>query len=93
MDKLLPEAVDELTRYADRHLRREELLLRVRGYPRLAEHRAEHDEYRARVASLRAQLHRRDIGVRATNFLNAWWKEHILKSDMDYARYFQRLLK
>jgi hemerythrin len=92
-EKLLPRAIDELSKYAERHLRREELLLRVRGYPRLAEHKAEHDEYRVKVASLRGQIFRRDIGVRVTNFVDGWWRQHILTSDQDYARYFQRLLK
>ena len=90
--KLLPRVADELTRYAEGHLRREELLLGLWKYPRFEEHRAEHDHYRARVETLLNQLARRDIGVRVTNFLCAWWREHILTSDQAYARHF-RLLK
>src|SRR5437764_6261553 len=69
-EKLVPGALDELSDYADRHLRREETLLRARGYPRLTQHLAEHDYYRTRVAALRTQLFRRDIAVRVTNFLS-----------------------
>jgi hemerythrin len=92
-EKVVADAVEQLTRYADRHLRREELLLRMRRYPRYEEHKAEHDDYRAKVARLREQLARRDAGVRVSNFVNAWWRHHILTSDLDYARYFLRLLK
>src|SRR4051794_29407286 len=91
--KLVADAVEQLSRYADRHLRREELLLRIRGYPRYPEHKAEHDDYRAKVGLLREQLARRDVGVRVSNFVSAWWRHHILTSDLDYARYFLRLLK
>src|SRR4051794_2436240 len=67
---LVADAVEQLTRYADRHLRREEMLLRIRRYPRYAEHKAEHDDYRANVAALRAQLGRRRARVRVSNFVN-----------------------
>jgi hemerythrin len=80
----IEEAVQQLGVYADQH---------VRQYPGYAEHKAEHDEYRVKVARLREQLARRDVGLRVSNFLTAWWRHHILTSDQDYARYFQRLLK
>jgi hemerythrin len=82
--------IDQLTKYADWHLRREELLLKIRGYPAYAEHRAEHDDYRVKVARLRTQLSRRDIGFRVVNFLSGWWRYHILTSDREYAEFFQR---
>lgn len=82
-------ALKELNRYAERHLQREELVLRVRGYPGYAEHKAEHDVYRTKLASLQAHSDRRDIGIRVVNFLTEWWRFHILTSDQQYARFFR----
>ena len=85
-----PAALKELHRYAEWHLQREELVLRVRGYPGYAEHKAEHDAYRKKAASLQVYADRRDLGIRIVNFLAEWWKFHILISDQRYARYLRQ---
>ena len=85
-----PGIIEKMAECAERHSQREELVLRVRGYPDYLEHKAEHEEYRKRIAALRAQPDRRDMGVRVANFLNEWLKLHILISDQEYARYFRR---
>ncbi|MBZ5726335.1 MAG: bacteriohemerythrin [Acidobacteriia bacterium] len=89
-DKLIAAALEKVTRYAHWHLRREELVLRVRSYPGYEEHKAEHEAYREKVTFLQANSHRRDLGIRMTNFLNQWWRHHILTSDQQYARFFRR---
>ena len=86
---LVSKALMKVNEYAERHLRREELLLRIRGYPGYNEHKAEHDSYRKKVASLRVHADRRDLQVRITNFLTEWWRFHILTSDQRYARHFR----
>jgi hemerythrin len=85
----LPTALSRMNRYAEQHLQREELLLRIRGYPGYAEHKAEHDEYRKKLSSLQVYSDRRDLGVRIANFLAEWWKFHILNTDQRYARFFR----
>ena len=87
--KLAPAALQGVVDYAERHLQREELVLRVRGYPGYLDHKAEHDLYRQRVASLRVPAGRRDLTIRIANFLTEWWRSHILTSDQQYARYFR----
>jgi hemerythrin len=79
----------KVTKYGERHLQREELMLRLRGYPGYAEHRAEHDAYRNKVASFQLQYDRRDLGIRIANFLTEWWRSHILISDQQYGHFFQ----
>jgi len=83
-------ALAEIMQYAERHLQQEELVLRVRGYPGYADHKAEHDAYRKKVASLQALAGRRDFAVRLTNLVTEWWRFHILVTDQQYARYFRR---
>ena len=91
MEPLAPATLAGLVRYAEQHLQREELLLRVRGYPGYAEHKAEHDAYRQKVASFQLYSERRDLGILIANFLTDWWKSHILGSDRPYARFFQSM--
>jgi hemerythrin len=86
---LVESSLRELQSYAERHLLREELVLRVRGYPYYEQHKAEHDAYREKLASLMGQLGRHDLEIRIANFLTEWWHYHILTSDQDYARFFQ----
>ena len=83
------EQLAEAKAYADEHLAQEELLLRVRGYPEYAEHKAEHDAYREKAAALQAQAGRRDFSVRLANFITEWWRFHILVSDQRYAKFFR----
>ncbi|MGA2148008.1 MAG: hemerythrin family protein [Bryobacteraceae bacterium] len=82
-------ALKELNRYAESHLQREELVLRIRGYPRYAEHKAEHDDYRARLAYLLVYSERGDFLVRLSNFVTEWWRFHVQGTDQEYARYFR----
>lgn len=86
---LAPAALQGVVDYAERHLQREELVLRVRGYPGYLDHKAEHDRYRQRVPSLQVQAGRRDLAIRIANFLTEWWRSHILTSDQKYASFFQ----
>src|SRR5271157_3698813 len=80
-----PAALKEVNRSAEWHLQREELVLRIRGYPGYREHKAEHDAYRKKAASLQVHSDRRDLGIGIVNFLTEWWKFHILISDQQYA--------
>jgi hemerythrin len=84
-----PIALERLEKYGSRHLLREEMVLRVRGYPHYLEHKAEHDVYRQKFLALQANLARRDLAIRVVNFLTEWWKSHIMISDQEYARYFR----
>ena len=88
-DRLASGTLEKLLAYSEYHLRREELILRVRGFPGYALHLAEHDEYRAKIAHLRETAVRTNRGIRIVNFLEGWWRNHILTSDRKYAEYFQ----
>jgi hemerythrin len=88
-EELVTTTLKELSHYAEWHLQREELVLRVRGYPGYAEHKAEHDNYRTKIAALQGLAERGDFGVRITNFVTEWWRFHVLGSDQEYARYFR----
>ena len=84
------EWLEEAHHYAQWHMLREELVLRIRGYPGLEAHKAEHQVYRQKIEALKAMSDRRDFTVRLTNFLNEWWRYHILISDQEYGRHFRK---
>jgi hemerythrin len=82
-------ALEKLIQYAENHLRKEELILHVRGFPGYSEHKEEHDEYRAKLADMQASPHQTNRAVRLANFLALWWRHHIMTSDQKYAAFFR----
>ena len=74
-----------LADYAERHFADEETLMRVKGYPRLAEHMAQHAKFRAQMASLNAILTVQGpsiaLLVETNQKVMHWLVEHIRKTD------------
>jgi hemerythrin-like metal-binding protein len=83
-------ALERLNHYAEGYLVREEMVLRIRGYPEFREHQAEHDFYRATLGEMIP--HGTDLTNirRIGKFLSSWWREHIMVSDQRYAAYFRK---
>lgn len=80
-------AMDALRMYVDVHFTTEEDLMRAHGYPRLAEHIAEHREFVARLDALMKENVRRNNCAELARFFEHWLENHLLKSDMDYIPY------
>jgi hemerythrin-like metal-binding protein len=76
--------------FADEHFKAEEKLLYACGYPALVERQNIHERC---LESLTAFLVRATTGVfdkRGVNdFLQNWWKQHILEDDMAFKVFFQ----
>ncbi len=72
--------------YAEAHFATEESFLHRHGYPDLDDHAGEHQAYVDQLAKLAQR--RRDRTLEGSkeliHFLEIWWREHILKSDMAY---------
>ncbi len=79
----LPGLLTFLAQYVDVHFRDEEAEMEASGYPRLASHKAIHDEMRARVATLELQF-REDPTVLTDpvlDFVTDWLVNHINGED------------
>ncbi|MBI4911577.1 MAG: bacteriohemerythrin [Acidobacteria bacterium] len=93
-----PEQVSTIFRhlceYAQTHFSAEERYMQAADYPRLPEHRVEHEAFMARVAELGASFDPADSEAveQTVDFLKTWYLEHITKSDQDYAPFLQRAL-
>lgn len=82
-------ALDELTRYTREHFEREETLMRVIGYSRLAEHRESHQRLRGRLVEIRRHVEQAKAHVappqdiqRLIELLRAWLLDHVMKEDL-----------
>jgi hemerythrin-like metal-binding protein len=86
--ELFHEQLHELQQYAQVHFAAEEGLLVRIGYPNLEVQHQEHLQYQDELAEL---LYRAVVGTlpvpNVLQFLSAWWANHILISDMEYAPY------
>jgi len=89
-DEEVSYAISLLARYVKEHFDREEQLMAKYGYPKVAEHKAEHQKLRRMVQAIwriHADTPTRIDTDKLLAFLCEWLTKHILGSDMRYARY------
>ncbi len=78
--------VYELDRYVKTHFVVEEEIMRTAGYDKYLDHKALHDEFRARVSRLKQDAEAGELEMMGaiTQFLKRWFTQHILYVDRDY---------
>jgi hemerythrin-like metal-binding protein len=79
--------LNELVQYTITHFTAEEGLLRKNGYPDLAAHEAEHQEFREKLELFQQQYAagNREVVAKVTMFLIHWLRAHIVRTDRRYA--------
>lgn len=84
--KMIADMLDRLTNYAADHFSTEEMLLARYDYPELEAQVEEHIHYRETVARLCVDTlaNKQQVPESLLHFLQSWWKDHILVSDMAY---------
>jgi hemerythrin len=88
----LAEVLEDLVRYTETHFASEERLMTERGYSGLAGHREQHRGFATQAQELRGKFRagRLAVGIETLQFLRNWLTNHILNSDMAYAREFEK---
>lgn len=84
--------LNELADYTSYHFTAEEEFMEQIGYPKLEEHKSEHAYYSDEVFEGLTQFSERG-GIEANNlldFLNNWWKNHIMDEDLNYINYSRK---
>jgi hemerythrin len=77
--------VQELQTYARTHFQNEETLMEKTGYPALANHRAEHSKFVAKVGKFQEDLEKdAPNSIEVARFLTDWLVTHIKKTDRLY---------
>jgi len=85
----LAKILSKMTDYSLIHFKREEEYMQKLSYPKLDEHKRFHRDFIFKVAMYNIDL----LGINPPNpkdiikFLEKWWVNHILKSDIDYEFY------
>ena len=86
--------LSELVHYTAAHFTREEMLMRLSGYPGYKAHRQIHDALRQRVATMYAEYCRHPTGFdiqRFYRFLSEWLIMHIQGEDMKIKPFVEKL--
>jgi hemerythrin len=80
--------LDELVDYASYHFAAEEHWMEKQSYPKLDDHRDEHNRFSKWVAAmLKSDPNNRTLLLEIMTYLNNWLNTHILKSDAEYVLY------
>lgn len=80
--------LNDLAAYASMHFQTEEAVLKAVDYPALAAQKQEHDAYsESLVEFMFDAIHGEPDKLRLQRYLETWWIDHILVSDMAYKTY------
>jgi hemerythrin-like metal-binding protein len=80
----------ELLKYSNYHFSLELRLFERYHYEGEAAHRREHEHFIERIKDLMVSdyLTDRNVPLETLHYLRSWFRDHMLKTDMDYCRFF-----
>ncbi|MCF6464466.1 bacteriohemerythrin [Clostridium sp. Cult2] len=88
-DEIL-EGRHKLMDYAVYHFSFEEKMMKDNGYPKLQQHKRQHDSFISKVKSIDEEEideRQKKIGMDLIIFVANWIENHILKTDMEYKEF------
>ncbi len=87
--KIVNEALSELLHYSRTHFTDEEAILAEHNYPKLAEHRAEHEAFKYQMAMFSKDVlyGKESVIEEMIDYLITWLAEHTSSADQDYKNY------
>ena len=80
-------AIREFIQLARRHFNREVDWMRIRDYPGIGPHIQDHKAFLAKLGALEAESLAGPLTHEAVAFLPAWFEQHLLSYDKQYASY------
>lgn len=84
-------AITRLKNFTKTHFAAEEALMKEAGFAGLAEHIAEHEAFRARLAEIHLRSIGNDISPETVRYLTDWLTHHIVETDMAYVPSIKKL--
>jgi hemerythrin len=87
-DDEITACIMELYKYATRHFRDEEAVMRTIGYSDLNHHKALHDKFISDLNFI-TRIPGNDLLDRVTHFLHEWLIDHIIREDRKIAGFFK----
>jgi len=90
---IIKEILEELSDYSEYHFSEEEKFMKSLNYPYLENHIKQHNEFRKEVKSLLKRYDSKDFMVTSetADFLFAWIKHHIIRSDRKIADFIKKI--
>lgn len=90
-DKIL----DELVKYANYHFGTEETLMTKYGYPDLANHKREHENFKVKIKEFLDKKAKGEatLSIEIMNFLKEWLVKHIMGTDKKYGPFLVEKMK
>lgn len=88
--EVLSRLVDGMNEFAQVHFELEEGLMEEHGYPKLDEHRRQHQDFRMRAMITKTMQPGEDWELNAVKifrYLADWLNDHILETDTELARF------
>ena len=91
-DSILMGIVDEMKNYAASHFATEEKHMQIHKYPDYAVHKAEHDDFVAKVVQVESDLKagKCAMSMDILNFLSNWLVKHIKGTDKKYSPFLNQ---
>lgn len=83
-------SITRLKHYVREHFETEEVVMKQSGFPKLEEHLAEHEKFRAKMTDLQGKAIVLDVSAEMVEFLTDWLLNHIAKSDLEYVPYLKK---
>ena len=90
-EELQRSILSEMAAYTNTYFLQEEPMLKMRGYPELAEHREKHVAFTRKVQALEAKVLAGSsvLTVEVMDFLRDWLSQHILSVDTKYGAWLK----
>ena len=89
---IITQTISEVERYAIIHFQKEEFFFQRFNFPGSAEHIKEHQNFREKVSSFKAELRTGEVTltIELLYFLKDWIDHHILDIDKQYSECFRQ---
>ena len=84
--------LNELYEYTIYHFNTEEEMLIYKKYPKLTEHKKQHEDFTYRILQFKSEFRRENIidAKDFLEFLSTWLKNHTTTLDIEYAEYINK---
>jgi hemerythrin-like metal-binding protein len=79
--------LEQLREHARFHFALEVSLMRMHGYPKLAEHVDQHKHFLDKLDQLQMTTLSRQVTMNTINYLSNWYVDHMKVQDRDFVRY------
>ncbi len=88
--KKIERTITELISYTKYHFTNEEEHMRLHDFPKRAEHRIEHEDFKLKLAEMQKKLEQgdREVPRQLYTLLRDWFSHHIMEVDRQYGSFF-----